>query len=219
MRTRRIILLLAAVMFALPVGVARSDIVTIRIDGEVSYVDKYSTVLNDLFVVGEPVSGEYVYDTDTPDSSGSSRSGLYWHYDGPYGISLSINEFVFQSAPDNLQFLVGISDRDFNDGYLIRSYTNLALSNGLQVNHISWQLDDYSGTPLSSTVLPATAPVLEDWDFDRGLTVELGEKGSLVLGIEVTDVMLVPEPTTCLLLGLGTVAFVKRRRMLIDHRV
>jgi len=207
------ILTVVVVALALCAGKARSEIVTIRIEGEVSNVDRYSTLLNDLFTVGDPVSGEYVYEADP--GPGNTRTGVsdYWFRSEPYGINLTVGEFTIQSDHDNLEFLIEIlNDWTGDDGYVVRSYNNLPLSTGLEVYHISWELDDYTATALSGTSLLAEAPVLENW-VDRGLNVELGYKGSLSLGIEVAHVMVIPEPTTCLLLACGSIVFLRRRRL------
>ncbi|MBL7153308.1 MAG: PEP-CTERM sorting domain-containing protein [Phycisphaerae bacterium] len=204
-------LTLVAVVVALCTGKARSEIVRIGIEGEVSYVDGYSPLLNDLFTVGDPVSGEYVYEADP--GPGNTKSGVrdYWFRSGPYGINLTVGDFTIQSDPDNLEFLIEIlNDWRGEDAYGVRSYNNLPLSTGLAVDMINWQLLDYSGTALSGTSLLSEAPVLSDWPDHSGMRISLGYKGSLTLGTRISSVTVVPEPATVLLLALGALAMFRR---------
>jgi len=152
------------VVLGLCTGSLRAEIVTIQLTAEVTYLDDLGDLLEGKVHVGDIITGSYSYDSDTPDSSPSSSLGTYRHYTPPYGINLSIGGFVFQTDPDNVNFVLQVSDGYIGgDSYTIRSDNNLPLSNWVEVDHIWWQLDDYSGTALSSDALPITPPVLTDW--------------------------------------------------------
>ena len=203
------------VILALSCSNLRATIITINLTAEVTQVDDLAgELLEGQVNVGDTITGSYTYDSTTPDSSPSETVGSYWHLSSPCGISLSVGGFVFQTDSDNVYFLVQIlNDHLGNDGYLLRSYYNLPLSNGVWVEHISWQLDDYTATALSSTDLPTTPPVLEDWAYSPAqLGIKLGSKGYAGLYGEVTSVELVPEPGTVFLLGLGGLALIRRGR-------
>jgi len=81
----------------------------------------------------------------------------------------------------------------------------------VEIDHISWNLDDWSGSALSSDALPLGPPVLSDWEYQR-LTIELGPKGGANVGGQVTCVWLIPEPATVLLLGCGSVLILRKRQ-------
>ena len=193
-------------------GNLRAELITIHLTAEVIYVDDLAGLLEGKVNVGDIITGSYSYDSDTPDSSPSSSLGTYWHYTPPYGINLSIGGFVFQTDPDNVNFLLQVDDGYIGgDGYLIRSYNNLPLTNWVEVDHISWQLNDYSGTALSSDALPITPPVLTDWpDTGYHLTIDLDNGGSSYIRAEVTSA--VPESATVLLLAFGSLLLTRRRR-------
>lgn len=146
--------------------------ITIQIAAEVVYVDDRGNVLGGTVNVGDTISGQYTYDSATPDSNPLETVGDYWHSSSPHGIMVSAGELVFQTEPDNVQFLVEIvNDHNGTDAYLLRSYENLPLPNGVMVEHISWQLDDPTATALSSEGLPTDPPNLADWDSVFGLSI------------------------------------------------
>ena len=120
--------------------------------------------------------------------------------------------FTFQTDPDNVDFLITIlNNHNGGDMYCLLNYNNLPLSNGVYVENIAWQLDDYSGTALSSDALPVTPPVLANWpDTLAHLNITFGYKGSSYIRAEVTSA--VPEPATVLLLALGSLLLTRRRR-------
>jgi len=197
------------IVLALSGNRASAEVITIEITAEIVGINDHDGLLEGRISAGDIMTGSYTYDSDTPDTNPSHTVGDYWHYSSPYGISLSAREFVFQTDPDNISFVVEvINDHTGQDGYLLRSYNNLPLSNGVHIDHISWQLDDYSSTALSTDALPTTPPVLEDWE-NESLLITFGYKDFSVIGVRVTSA--VPEPATFLLFGLGALALLRKR--------
>ena len=201
------------VILALSASSLRAAIITIDITAEISDVDDLGGLLEGLVNVGDIITGSYTYDSATPDSDPLETGGSYDYFSEFYGISLSVSGFVFQTDPDNVDFRIDILNNHLGqDGYVLRSYHNLPLSNGVLIDYISWQLDDYSCTALSSDALPTTPPVLEDWESIGGITIDFGYKGSSMIRAHVTSAELVPEPATVFLLGLGALALLRKRR-------
>ena len=180
----RIHRLLAATLFALavlPLGTitpraeaaAGDNPITIAITATVVHIDDEGSVLWGLVQPGDTITGKYTYNSAAIDSSPASYDGQYWHSTAPYGISLELNGMVFETDPQNVDFLVEIVDNYlYRDNYLIRSYNNRPIPNGLTVTHIAWQLDDPTQTALKTTALPKTAPRLSNWTSQFGLTLE-----------------------------------------------
>ena len=199
------------VFLALSANSLQATIITIDIAAEIAEVDDLGGLLEGQVNVGDTITGSYTYDSATPDSNPLETIGNYEHFNAPYGVSLSVGGFVFQTDPDNVNFLVTIlNDNNGSDDYTFGSYNNLPLSNGVGVSFISWALDDYTATALSSDALPTTPPVLEDWESIAGLTITYGPKGSSMIRGHVTSA--VPEPGTVFLLGLGSLALIRKRR-------
>lgn len=156
------------------IAAQESSNITIKITAEVAYVDDYSNLLGGAIQVGDIISGEYTYDSATADSNSLPTVGDYWHDTAPYGIMINAGDFVFETDPNDVHFLVEIVNDHGNpprDNYLLRSYNNLPISDEVKVDHISWQLDDPTLTALSSEELPTEPPNLEDWTSIFGLTI------------------------------------------------
>ena len=158
--------------------------------------------------VGDAITGYYTYESTTLDSDPEPTGGLYLNYGLPYGISLSIGGFTFQTNPNNVD--IGIINEPGWDGYSVSSEYLLPLSNGTTVNVVYWHLNNDTGTALDSDLLPLTLPVLSKWN-DNSLYINCGprESDSVVIG-EITDVYLIPEPATILLILVGAVLIRKK---------
>ncbi len=155
---------------------AADGVVTINITALVALVDDPDNVLGGTINVGDTITAIYTYDSTTPDSNPLPTVGDYRHSSPPYGITVNAGGFVFETDPNNVDFLVEIVNDHggpARDNYLLRSYNNLPLSNGALVEHISWQLDDPTATALSSEALPKVPPVLADWESIFGLVLRL----------------------------------------------
>lgn len=166
----------------------------IEMSAKVTSVDDRNNLLGNGIKEGDIIKGYYIYDSSTSDTNGDSTVGDYQHNSAPFGITLFKGNFVFKTDPKNTDFLVELVNRADGDNYLLRSYNNLPLSNGVPVQHIAWQLDDPTAKALSSDSLKQTAkpPVLSKWsDNSPGLTIELGDfPDSAFIRAHVTSVIL-----------------------------
>jgi len=197
---------------------ARAEVITIAIEATVDWVDDQDNYLEGNITPGDIITGTYTYDSDTPDSEPASTVGDYWHYDSPFGISVSVGGFDFKTDPASVNFLVEILNNHSiseDDAYMLRSYNNLPLSNGIPVDHISWLLDDDSGQAISSTVLPTTAPIISDWD-EQWWGLRLDSDRRFHVQSQVTSAIVVPEPVS--IVTFGCVFIVLRRQVSKKHR-
>ena len=199
---------------------AHAQIITIAIEAVVVEINDSADLLEGAISLSDIIAGTYTYNTDTPDTHASSTIGHYYHYDAPYGVSLTSNSLEFRTDPDNVVFLMDIdndnvSGSEIEDGYHFISYNNLPLTNGVGVEIIDWQLDDPTATALDSTALPTIAPTLTDWISPVGLWIRSEKVGvnndqffirSMVYSVEV-----VPEPGTLVLFGIGGLLLRKRK--------
>jgi len=197
----------------------QAALIEIAIEAEVTDVDDSGNLLEGNVNVGYTITGSYKYDSDTPDSSPADPvQGNYWNYSSSYGVTLSVGGFVFKSDPSNIEFFIFIRDNTSlgNDIYGFDSYNNLTLPNNIPVGLISWVLKDYSGSALLNDGLQLTAPVLNDWTDENQLTItgggdpKMGGGPSFGIGAEVTSAVLIPEPTSFVLLVFGGLIIRKR---------
>ena len=123
------------VILALSANSLRATIITINLTAEIAEVDDLGGLLEGNVNVGDTITGSYTYDSTTSDSNPLETVGDYWHFSPPYGINLSAGGFVFETDPDNVNFLVEICNNHLgDDNYLLLSYNNLPLSNGVLVD-------------------------------------------------------------------------------------
>jgi len=190
---------------------AQATLVTIQIEAVVDSVQDEGNYLEGKIEVGDTITGTYTYDLSTPDSEPLGYAGLYEHHSAPAGISLSVGGFDFKTDPDNVDFVVAILNDippSGKDQIWMRSYNNLPLSSGVAVESISWQLDDPTGTALSSHELPAGAPVLDDWLL-APLLIHGPSRGAS-FGISAHVLSAIPEPITIVLITMGGLFMRKR---------
>jgi hypothetical protein len=119
--------------------------ITISIEAGVNLAEDADNLLEDKVDVNVIITGSYTYDTDTPDTNPASDGGGYFRYSTPCGVVLNLEDFVFTTNFNNVKFLMKMVN-DYQgqpqDYYLIRSYNNLFLYNGVDVDHIFWQLEE-----------------------------------------------------------------------------
>jgi hypothetical protein len=151
-------------------------IITIKIVAKIKDVHDPHTLLGGTIQIDDTITGKYIYDSGTPDSDLDPNFGLFEHTSSTFGIELKAGGFVFKTNQSNVdfQFIIGNNVNFYyynQDIYIMASYNNLPLSNGIEVETIGWRLDDTTATALSSDDLPTTAPVLSNWTQNLGLII------------------------------------------------
>jgi hypothetical protein len=200
---RAIVLIgMVVVFYALPVNGA---LITIEIEAAVDGVSDEGNYLEGKIKVGDIITGFYTYD-----SSVTHLPGERYEFDSPpSGVFLSAGGFDFKTDPSSVDFEMGIgNDLAWGDTYFFISFSNLPLTSGVPVDIIRWQLDDPSGSALSSDELPTGAPVLDDWVLSP-LLIHGPSRGAS-FGISAHVISAIPEPCSIFLLGVG-VLFLRKR--------
>jgi hypothetical protein len=85
----------------------RATVIEIGLTAEIKSINDPCGVLSGLSI-GDIMTGSYTYDSDTPDTNPLGTVGDYEHFSTPYGINLSAGGFVFQTNPDNIDFLLEV---------------------------------------------------------------------------------------------------------------
>jgi hypothetical protein len=194
-------------------ALAKAVPITIRITGNVTSLGGYTEAIPSSIYVGVPFNGTYTYDSSAVDSGG----GHHW-YDAPYGIDLFLGGYEFKTAPDQMgKFDMWIiNDYPVNgvhDYYRVCGYQNVSTPSVNFASSTEWDLGDSTHNALSSGALPVTAPVLTDWNSNV-LTIS-GTYGPDRHGLSiygtVTQVQLIPEPMTGVLMVMSALLLRRRR--------
>ena len=150
-------------------------IIGIKLVAKVFEVNDPYNLLGGVIHVNDTITGKYNYDSGIPDSEPNDpHVGKYIMTSSSYGFEVKAGGLVFKTNPSDIDFYLRIvNDYEYGyphpDFYHVFSGNNLQLSNGMTVEQIRWDLEDPTGTVLSSDALPITAPVLADWESVYGL--------------------------------------------------
>jgi len=198
-----------------------AEIITIGIEGVVDSIDDSGNLLEGNINTGDSVTGWYKYDTATPDSNIQSHVGEYTYSTGPFGISININDLIFQTDTTNVDYKVaivnGVPGGGGGDQYFVGSNNNLLVNSDIYVESLFWQLTDYSYNAISSTELNYIPLDLSPWQSGNALVINGGLGGTppkfdetFQIDGHVTSVYLIPEPGAILLFALGGLFLRKR---------
>jgi hypothetical protein len=150
-------------------GWAQAQDVTVSFSGTVTLVE--DSPFPDI-TVGMPFAGSYTYNASTPDTNSGPQVGDYLHTTAPYGVTVTVGSHTFKTDPTLVYFLVQLTDNvSSQDDFVFHSYSNIA-TDGFPVGHISWQLEDFTQTALSSPALTAGAPDLSKYTQSFGFNIQ-----------------------------------------------
>jgi len=189
-----------------------ATVITIEIEAEIDFLADPSNIFEDSLKVGDMITGSYTYDSDTPDSAPEDWLGKYEYSQAPYGMILEVGDFRFETDPEDVDFIIYVSNDRLSpkgDIWSIVSKNNLLLDYGLSIGWMYWQLNDRSGEVVSSTNLPLTGPILADWQDGNSLRAEgVLRQTDFIIDAHVNSA--IPEPATIILLVMGGLFLRKR---------
>ncbi len=176
--------------------------VTWEFTGQLTSVRDVDGSLEGVFNVGMPFSGEYTFESTTPDSFPDAPDrGLY---EGAVtSVSGAVGNVPFFELP-TFTGRIRVSDTLGADGYRVDAATEFL---GAPVS-FSLSLGDSTGNVFSDDSLPLAPPQFNAFD-SSSFVVELEPDGDALIG-ELTA--LVPDPGTLLLMVVSVLFVIRRKK-------
>ena len=187
-------------------GAARGGLVTWEFSGVITRVVDSENVLGGAIAVGDPFSGQFTFESSTPDSLPFlPDSGRYEN--AVTSVFGSIGNDLFSTYVDPINYIAVVDD-DRSEIYHVVAPVSL-LDQPMEFHLLLLGSD---GTALDSDALPLHPPEIEQFDVRKIL---IGDGLQILPGIvDITGeiIALTPEPSTLTLLGMGLAATTLRRR-------
>ncbi|MGC3990590.1 MAG: hypothetical protein QM796_13100 [Chthoniobacteraceae bacterium] len=156
---------------------AQTSSVALQYSATVTDVQDSNNLLQGQVYVGEVLTGTYVFATPATNKSVRPGVGTFDFTTSSSSCSLQAGSLIFGSDPSSpflrLEVLKHVSDGTSSkrNSLVIHSYNNQALSSGVPVDDISWQIDDFQNQASISTSMPTDAPNLSNYSSVFGLTI------------------------------------------------
>lgn len=148
---------------ALACGSVSAETVRVRLTARVNDVSDPQGQLNGKIVVGQRVSGTYVYNSNTPNLSPIPGFGHYRPYANEARVRFAAGSHVFESAQPTQGMAIMINPHTNGSGqFILDSNDNKPLANGVSVNSIFLDFQG-TGTLTQSEALPTAAPDLHGY--------------------------------------------------------
>ncbi|HEY0683062.1 MAG TPA: hypothetical protein VGD45_12080 [Steroidobacter sp.] len=176
---------------ALACAPAAAETVRVRLTARVTSVNDPGTLLHGAIVLGQRLTGTYVYNTNTPDwETGTSDFGFYVPYANEARVRLVSGGVVFESAQPTQGISIAIdSHADNGNGmFNFRSVDNKPLPSTMDVDEISVQFEG-AGTVTESDALPSVAPDLLNYPTKMVTVRGPGNNFEVVADIETAELI------------------------------
>jgi hypothetical protein len=190
-----ILLVSSVVASAFAFGTASAEPVRVKVTARINVINDPSQALHGKLVIGQRVTGVYVYNTNTPNQSPFPGQGQYQPFANEARMRFVTGSLVFESAqPTQGISITVLPQATFGDGlFSMGSNDNKPLADGTLVNAIQVELRG-QGNVTQSEALPAVAPELANY-FTRDVVLVgfgAGESFSVRARIETAELVVTP---------------------------
>lgn len=204
-RKKTLLVLVGALALGCAANQSSASLVTWQFAGEITIVHDLNNLLDGAITAGTPFSGSYTFESTTPDVH--PQSAVYGRYENAItSVSGVIGDLTFGGPikSDNVITVLLLSFHNYGAATRVDFFgESMVFSLGLR---------DSTGRMLLDDSLPLSAPSLEGLDptVMTGFRILNEDDDDLAFYGDLT--FLVPEPTTFLLIALGSLAVFGRRQ-------
>jgi hypothetical protein len=190
-----VIVLSGVIASAFALGTASAEPVRVKLTARINEINDPDEALHGRLVIGQRVTGVYVYNTNTPNQSSFPGSGMYQPFAGEARMRFVTGSLVFESAQPTQGIMIGVFPQSqFSDGqFFMESSDNKPLTDGTFVNNIHVEFAG-QGNVTQSEALPAVAPELANY-FTREVVLSGNSAGSSFLvraHVEASELVVAP---------------------------
>ena len=180
-------LLLSGLLLSAFVAVpAVAEVVRVRVTARVSSIDDVNGRLAGKVVVGQRLTGMYVYNTNTPNhSQWPDLQGEYRPFANEARLRLAVGSLVFESMQPTPGITIAVTPHTNGTGHFImQSQDNKPHTDGTNVDQMWMEIHGF-GNITESTALPAVAPVLQNYHQKRLSIITSSPAGSYSIGADI----------------------------------
>ena len=163
------LLLSGLLLSAFVSGTASAEVVRVRVTARVSQIDDPGSRLAGKVVIGQRVTGTYVYNTNTPNLSPFPEySGNYRPYANEARMRFAVGSLVFESKQPTQSISISIQSQGAGGWgqFLMFSNDNKPLADGTLVDTL-WMEMQGRGNVTESVALPTVAPNYQEYQPRR----------------------------------------------------
>ena len=190
-----VLLVSSVIASAFAFGSASAEPVRVKLTARISELSDPGQALHGRLVLGQRVTGVYVYNTNTPNQSPFPGTGQYLPFAGEARVRFVTGSLVFESAQPTQGILIGVFPQSpQSDGqFFVDSSDNKPLADGTIVTDIHVNFRG-TGNLTQSEALPAVAPELASY-FTRDVMLSgFGAGNSFFVRAQIEAAELVVAP-------------------------
>jgi hypothetical protein len=190
-----VLLVSSVIASAFALGTASAEPVKVRLTARINQISDPGQALHGRLVIGQRVTGVYVYNTNIPNQSPFPGAGQYQPYAGEARMRFVSGSLVFESAQPTQGIFIGVFPQSpFNDGqFFLNSSDNKPLADGTIVTAIHVEFRG-QGNVTQSEALPAVVPELANY-FTRDVALAgSGGGNSFLVSAQIEAAELVVAP-------------------------
>jgi hypothetical protein len=167
-------------------GPASAEAVRVRLTARVTEVSDSGNVLAGKVVLGQRVTGLYVYNTNTPNQSPDPQWGDYQPYANEGRVRFAIGSLAFESnqPTQGIRIQVRPEQGGGSGQFIVASNDNKPLASGATVDFLWLELRG-QGNVTQSVALPSAAPVLTQYFIKEAMINGSSPSGGYNIRVQI----------------------------------